>query len=265
MEPVEGAKSFRASGDAYDAYMGRYSRQLAPVFADSLGLAPGRRVLDVGCGPGALTGVLVHRLGVDAVAACDPSPPFVADCAARHPGLDVRAARAEALPFGEAEFDAAAAQLVLHFVTDAPQAASELRRVVRPGGVIGACTWDAADNGMELLRVFWEAAVRVDPDAPSETQSLRFGRAGELADLFAGAGLVDVDESVIRVSSTYGSFDELWSTDLLGIGPAGTYCVGLSDEQRTLVRSELHRLLDAPDGEITLWGTARSARGTVPS
>lgn len=265
MGSVEGAQSFQASGDAYDTYMGRYSRQLAPVFADLVGIAAGQRVADVGCGPGALTGVLVQRLGIDSVAACDPSPSFVADCAARHPGLDVRTERAEDLPFGDDQFDAAMAQLVIHFVSDAPRAAAEMRRVVRPGGVVAACTWDSGDDGMDLLRHFWAAAVRVDPTAPTETGALRFGRPGELTELFAGAGLVDITETTIRVSSTYSSFDDLWSTYLLGIGPAGQWCTAQPQERRDRVRAELLDVLGAPGGPITLSGTARAATGQVSS
>ena len=264
MESVEGARSFQASGDAYDAYMGRYSRQLAPAFADLVGVAPGHRVLDVGCGPGALTGVLVERLGVDAVAACDPSPPFLADCAARHPGLDVRSARAEDLPFEDDAFDGAAAQLVLHFVSDPMQAATEMRRVVRPGGVVGACAW-GVDDGMDLLRRFWEAAVRVDPDAPTDTQSLRFGRPGELTELFAATGLVDIDEVLIEITSGYTSFDELWATYLLGVGPAGSYCTAQPEEIQARIRAELFSILGEPAGPLTLSGRALAARGSVPT
>lgn len=265
MEPVEGARSFQQSGDAYDAYMGRYSRQLAPVFADLIGAVPGQRVVDIGCGPGALTGVLVERLGIEGVTACDPSPSFVADCAARHPGIDVRTERAEDLPFGDDQFDAAMAQLVLHFVSDAPRAAGEMQRVVRPGGVVAACAWDSGEDGMDLLRHFWAAAVRVDPSAPSETGSLRFGGPDELTELLAGAGLVDVNETLIRVSSTYASFDDLWSTYLLGIGPAGQWCTAQSDDRRAQVRAELLDILGAPAGPVTLSGTARAATGRVPS
>ena len=265
MEPVEGARSFQQSGDAYDAYMGRYSRQLAPAFADLVGAARGHRVVDIGCGPGALTGVLVERLGVDGVTACDPSPSFVADCAARHPGLDVRTERAEDLPFGDDQFDAAMAQLVLHFVSDPAAAAGEMRRVVRPGGVVAACTWDSGSDGMDLLRHFWAAALRVDPSAPSETGSLRFGGPGEMTDLFAAAGLVDLTETTIRVSSTYPTFDELWSTYLLGIGPAGQWCTAQSDEVRDRVRTELLDVLGTPAGPITLSGMARAATGRVPA
>ncbi|MGB7817751.1 MAG: class I SAM-dependent methyltransferase, partial [Ornithinibacter sp.] len=86
MDPVEGARSFHTSGEAYDAFMGRYSRALAAPFADAAGVVSGQHALDVGCGPGALTGELVERLGAAGVSAVDPSPPFVAACAARHPG-----------------------------------------------------------------------------------------------------------------------------------------------------------------------------------
>ena len=164
METPEGARSFLTSGNAYDAYMGRYSRLLADVFADAVGVGRGHRALDVGCGPGALTGVLVERLGVEAVFACDPSPPFVAECAVRHPGVDVRLGQAEALPFDDGRFDVALAQLVLHFVSDPEQAGGEMRRVVRPGGIVAACVWDFAER-MEMLRLFWDAALTVDPNA----------------------------------------------------------------------------------------------------
>lgn len=210
MESAEGARSFITSGNAYDAFMGRYSRSLAVPLVEWVGLTVGQSVLDVGCGPGALTDALVQRLGAPAVFAFDPSPPFVEECARRYPGVDVRHGRAEAIPFDDAQFDAAIAQLVLHFVTVPSDAAAEMRRVVRSGGLVAACVWDF-DEGMQMLRHFWDAALAVDPGAPDEAQTMRFGRAGEIADLFRAAGLVDVDESTITVSVTYPDFDELWS------------------------------------------------------
>ena len=164
MDGVEGARTFQTSGSAYDRFMGRYSVPLAPRFADAAGVAAGQRVLDVGCGPGALTTVLAERVGVAAVSACDPSPPFLDECRNRVPGVDARPGRAEQLPFGDDEFDAALAQLVLHFVSDPPAAAAEMRRVVRPGGAVATCVWDFAGE-MEMLRTFWDAAQALDPDA----------------------------------------------------------------------------------------------------
>ena len=162
MEPTEGARSFLTSGDAYDSFMGRYSRSLAAEFANSTGVSAGQQVLDVGCGPGALTGELVRRLGAASVFAFDPSPPFVADCMARHPGVEVRAGRAETIPFDDHGFDAVLAQLVLHFVSEPSAAVAEMRRVARPGSIVGACVWDFAE-GMQMLRLFYDAALAIDP------------------------------------------------------------------------------------------------------
>ena len=262
MEPVEGAATFQRSGADYDAFMGRYSRALAPAFATWAGAERGQRALDVGCGPGALTGVLVERLGAAAVTACDPSEPFVAECRARHPGVDVRRGRAEELPVEDASQDAALAQLVLHFVSEPEVAAGELRRVLRPGGVAAACGWDFA-VGMEMLRHFWDAAVSLDPGAPDEL-ALRFGAEGELAGLLEGAGFTDVSETSLAVTTTYASYDELWSGFLLGIGPAGAYAVRRSADEREALRQALFEQLGSPAGSFELGAVARAARAVAP-
>ena len=136
--------SFFVGADAYDRFMGRYSILLAPSFADLAGISAGQRVVDVGCGPGALTAELVARVGPEAVAAIDPSDAFVDAMRERHPGVDVRQAAAEDLPFEDRAFDAALAQLVVHFMTDPVAGLHEMARVVRPGGVVAACVWDHA-------------------------------------------------------------------------------------------------------------------------
>jgi ubiquinone/menaquinone biosynthesis C-methylase UbiE len=262
MDDVEGAQAFRVAGSAYDSFMGRYSKPLALRFADAVGVARGQTALDVGCGPGALTGVLVDRLGADAVSACDPSEPFVADCIDRYPGVIVRVAPAEAIPFADDSFDLALAQLVVHFVSDPDRAAAELCRVVRPGGSVGACVWDR-DDGMEMLSRFWDAVMAVDPNVAVNERGLRFGGAGELVDLFETAGLSDVTETMLRVTSTYQNADELWAGFLAGVGPAGTYCVSLSDDARSKVKHELFDRLGSPTGPVTLSGAARCAIGRV--
>lgn len=264
MDDVEGARTFATSGSAYDLFMGRYSIPLAHVFADAVGVERGQTALDVGCGPGALTRVLADRLGADSVCACDPSPPFVEECRARLPGVDVRLGRAEEIPFENDRFDAALAQLVLHFVSDPSKAAVEMTRTVRPAGTVGACVWDFAD-GMEMLRHFWNAAVAVDPDAPTEARTLRFGRPGEIVELFEAAGLVDIAESQLTVSSTYRDFDELWSSLLEGIGPAGAFVLSLPHDRREQLRQYLYERVGNPDGPFTLGAVARCAIGRVPS
>lgn len=148
--------------DAYDRFMGRYSVPLAPKLADLAAVAAGQRVLDVGCGPGALTAELARRLSPDAVAAVDPSESFVAAARERYPGVDVRRAPAEELPFDDETFDAAVAQLVVHFMSDPVVGLGEMARVTRGGGVVAACVWDHA-GGRGPLGLFWEAAREIDP------------------------------------------------------------------------------------------------------
>ncbi len=261
--PVEGAQSFQVTGGAYDTFMGRYSRPLAAKFVDACGLTVGGGVLDLGCGPGALTGELVGRLGAPAVAACDPSPPFVDECSLRHPGVDVRRGRAEMIPFADDTFDAVLAQLVLHFVSDPAAAASEIRRVLRPGGRAAACVWDFAE-GMRMLRHFWDAALSVDPTAPDEARTLHFGGEGEIAGLLTAAGFQDVVETTLHVAARYTGFDDLWAGFLAGIGPAGAYCLSLSARTREQVQAELFRRLDSPTAPFTLDAVARCTVGSAP-
>jgi SAM-dependent methyltransferase len=263
MDRVEGARTFGVAGATYDSFMGRYSNALAPVFADAAHVTAGQSAIDVGCGPGALTRVLVDRLGSDAVCACDPAPGFVSDCAARHPGVFVVAGRAESIPFEADRFDVALAQLVLHFVSEPDRAAREMARTVQPGGTVAACVWDFED-GMQMLRAFWDAALAIDPAAPDEARTMRFGRPGEIAELFVAAGIRNVEESTLRVSSTYDSFDELWQGFLAGVGPAGSYCLGLDEAERERLRMELFNRVGAPASGLTLRAVARCAVGRVP-
>ncbi len=264
MNDVAGASTFHASGEAYDLFMGRYARELAKQFADFAQIFPGSTVLDVGCGPGALTGEAAGRIGVADVVAVDPSLPFVEACRTRHPGVEVRVGSAEALPSDDAMFDVAAAQLVWHFVTDSDLAVRELSRVVAPGGLVAVCVWDF-DGGMELLRAFSDAALSIDSGAPDDSRTLRFGRPGEIAQVLTESGLLDVDETTLTVESHYADFDELWSGFLAGIGPAGAYLLTRSPEQRAVLREALFERVGSPAGPLTLSATARAARGRVPA
>ena len=157
--------TFDVTGDAYDRFMGRYSRPLAARFADWLEVTAGQHAIDVGCGPGALTGQLVTRLGADHVRAVDPSAPFVESCRQRFPGVDVREGAAESLPFGDDTCDVAAACLVVHFMADAAAGVSEMRRVTRPGGWVGATVWDLAGSRAPMWPL-WEAVAEIQPTQP---------------------------------------------------------------------------------------------------
>jgi SAM-dependent methyltransferase len=254
-------QTFFQAADAYERFMGRYSRQLAPQFAGAAGVAAGERVLDVGCGTGALTAVLAEIVGAERVAAADPSEPFVEECRVQVPGADLRVGPAEALPFEDDAFDCALAQLVFHFVGDQAAALGEMARVTRSGGRVAACVWDFT-GGMTMIRAYWDAAREIDPDAPDEIE--RFGgRPGQLAALWRDAGLRDVADGSLTVSSRYEDFDELWATFLGGVGPVGAHAASLDESRRDALREALRRRLGSPEAAFELSARAWYALGVV--
>ena len=248
---------FDVAADAYDRFMGRFSRLLAPQMADLAGIVAGQRAIDVGSGPGALTTELVRRLGADHVAAVDPSAPFAAAAAERHPGVDVRQASAEALSFPDQTFDAALAQLVVHFMTDPIAGLREMARVTRPGGIVVACVWDHA-GGQGPLSLFWQAARDHDPAVDDESR-LAGARQGHLAELFEAAGLHDNKESTLSADLEHPSFEEWWEPFTRGVGPAGSYVAGLDAERQVELREACRSLL--PTGPFVSTARAWAARG----
>ena len=251
--------SFSVPAEAYDRFMGRYSAPLAAQLANFAGITVGQRVLDVGCGPGALTAELVRRLGPDAVEAVDPSEPFVDAARQRQPGVNVQRAAAEQLPFEDRGFDAALAQLVVHFMSDPLVGLREMARVTRDRGVVAACVWDHA-GGQGPLGVFWKAALELDPDVEDESQ-LAGAREGHLALLFRTAGLREIEEGVLSVDVEHPSFDEWWEPFTLGVGPAGAYAAGLDTERQAELRELCRQLL--PAAPFVLTARAWAARGLV--
>lgn len=249
--------SFDVAAEAYDRFMGRYSLLLSPQLADFAGVRSGQRVLDVGCGPGALTAELVKRLEPSAVAAVDPSGPFVAAARSRYPGVNVQRASAEQLPFPDDSFDATIAQLVVHFMSDPIAGLAEMGRVTRHDGVVTACVWDHA-GGHGPLSLFWRAARELDPDVDDESQ-LAGAREGHLGELFASAGLHQIEESALSASLEHASFDEWWEPYTRGVGPAGSYVAGLDAERQTDLRERCRTLL--PDGPFVITALAWAARG----
>jgi len=250
--------SFAVAAEAYDRSMGRYSAPLAPRFLDfaKVDSAP---VLDLGCGPGALTSVLVERFGADGVAAADPSEPFVAAARERHPGVRVELAPAEAMPFEDGQFAASLAQLVVHFMSDPVAGIREMTRVTREGGVVAACVWDLA-GGRAPLGPFWKAARQLDPDVDDESR-LAGAREGHLAELFDAAGVREIADGAISVSIEHATFDEWWEPYTLGVGPAGTHVAHLDEQQRAALRDRCRDLL--PDAPFTIEARAWAARGVV--
>ncbi len=251
--------TFDVAAEAYDAFMGAWSKPLSAQLADLATVRPGDRVLDVGCGPGNLTGELVTRLGVDAVSAVDPSEPFVAAARARHPGVDVRQASVESLPYPDEVFDAALAQLVFHFMTDPVAGARAMARVTRPGGRVAACVWDFA-GGRGPLGPFWEAAHEVDPEVVDES-GFAGARKGHLVELFDAAGLRDLEEAELQVGRAFPGFDAWWEPFTRGVGPAGAVLSRLDATRREALRERCRSML--PDGAFTLSAVAWAALGVV--
>ena len=251
--------SFDVTGDAYDRFMGRYSRELAPAFADFAGVETRQRIVDVGCGSGVLAEELARRVGADHVAGADPSPLLDA-CAERVPGADLKRAAAEDLPWPDDSFDAALAQLVVHFMNDPEAGIAEMARVTHPGGVVAASTWDFS-GGMKLLGTYWESAKALDPGAESESDAFDEAR---LDALWRQAGLGDVVVDALVVSTRYEDFDELWDTFLLGVGPAGQHLAAQPPERQSAIRAEYFSRLGEPAGPFELNARAWAVRGRVP-
>lgn len=241
--------AFDVAAESYARFMGRYSEPLADRFVELAGVRAGMRAIDVGCGPGVLTARLVDRLGAGSVAAVDPSPPFVAAARGRCPGVDIRQGTAEQLPYDDRAFDAALANLVVHFMSD-PVAG--LREMARVGGLVGATVWNHA-TATGPLSTFWQAAKDLDPEAADEATLPGTGE-GDLGDLARAAGLRDVTEGTITVTVPYASFEEWWEPYTLGVGPAGDHVAGLDDEAREALRRHCAELL--PDGAFSVDATA---------
>jgi SAM-dependent methyltransferase len=251
---------FGAPAEKYDRYMGRFAASLAPELVRAADVREGMRVVDVGCGPGALTGVLAGRVGAERVAAVDPVPHFVAACRDRNPGADVREGVAEDLPWPDDAFDAALSCLVIGFMRDADAGVREMARVTRPGGTVAACMWDIATGGMTMLDTFWTAVRTVVPDAEGEA-AMAGTAEGDIADRLTTAGLADVTAGSLTATVHYTGFDDFWEPFTYGVGPAGSYLVGLPADAQARVRDACRELV--PDGPFPLDARAWFARGTV--
>ena len=250
---------FGGSSDAYDRFMGRYSTQLATRFADFAGVHAPQRAVDVGAGTGALTGELVERLGEENVAAAEPSSDYVTTLHTRFPGIDVREAPAEELPWANESFDCALAQLVVVFLNDVQQAVRELARVTRPGGVVATCMWEV--EGVEMMNALNEIRRRLTPGGWSPSTDHR--DEASLRTLFEGAGLRDVETTRLEVTVEYETVDELWEPAIHVGGPGGPAVNSFSPEQLVAGRAIFEEALGHPTGPYALKGRAAAVRGVT--
>lgn len=258
-----------SAGDAYEPYVGRWSRLVAAEFVDWLDVAKGARWLDVGCGTGALAETILDRAAPQQVVGVDPSEAFL-DFARSRPNdrrIELRTGDARALPVENGTFDVAVAGLVLNFVPAPAKAVFEMKRALRPGGSVAVYVWDYAGE-MQLMRRFWEAAAALDPAAHELDEGRRFPicKPEALRTLFARADFSDVQDRAIDVPTVFRDFDDYWSPFLGGQGPAPGYCVSLPEAKREALREKLCAALPtSPDGSIRLIARAFAIRGVRPA
>ncbi len=254
-------------GTDYEAYVGRLSRRVAPVFIDWLEVPRHADWVDIGCGTGAMTSTIIDRADPESVVGIDPSEGFLAH--ARSTIADPRArfeiGSADAIPLVTDSATAVVGGLVLNFVQDVGAALAEMRRVLRAGGCVGAYVWDYAER-MEPIRRFFDAALTVDPGASEADEGQRFSicRPGPLGDAVREAGFSDVAVREIEVPADYADFDRFWTPFLSGVGAAPRYLVGLEEAARIAIRERLRATLPtAADGSIHLVARAWAVRGTT--
>ena len=251
--------------EAYEVMMGRWSRQLAPLFVEFAGVRDGERVLDVGCGTGSLSATLVRVTGASKIVGIDPSKGFIeyARTLVTDPRVTFELGDAQELPYADGSFDRCMALLIVNFVPDAPKAANEMRRVTRKGGVVATTMWDGS-RAHELTRCFWNAAVAIDPTAkrPAERRG-SYGSAEALSDLLKGAGLTDIEVTDLTMPCQFSSFDDYWLPVTEGQGPSGAYLARLSEDDRAALRERLRQDLlgNRADGPFTLQAKAWAVKG----
>ena len=253
------------AGDAYEGYMGRWSRPLARRFVEWLDLRHGADWLEVGCGTGALTSAICELAEPASITACDPSDSFVAHArrALRDRRVSFVVAGSDALPGGPEAFDCVASGLVLNLVADPARAVGLMKDRLRRGGMLAAYVWDYR-GGIEFLRVLWDQAVALDAAAAELDEGRRFPicNPDSLTALLAGAGLRNVSVTSLEIPTPFRDFGDFWAPFLRGTGPAPAYVASLSEAQRSALRERLASRLKAEiAGGIRLRARAWGVRG----
>jgi SAM-dependent methyltransferase len=259
--------SMFSSADAYERYMGRWSRKVAPELVRFADVQDGERVLDVGSGTGALAFAILAVTKTAEVVGIDTSEEYVRYAVAHAP--DGRAmfhvGDAQAMSLPDASFDRTVSLLVMNFIPDPPKALAEMARVTKPGGVVAAAVWDYAE-GMEMLRVFWEEAIALDPAAADRRgKHMVLAKPGELTALWQAGGLVDVSEAPLAIPMHFNSFDDYWKPFTLGQGTVGSYLIGLPRDQQDALQARLRARLvgDRPDTGFDLAARVWAVKGRV--
>jgi ubiquinone/menaquinone biosynthesis C-methylase UbiE len=262
---AEGRPTFD-NAEAYERFMGRWSRSVGSIFLDWLAAPKGARWLDVGCGTGALTEAILDTRSPAAVTAIDPSPEQI-EHAGRQPigrRADFRLADSQALPFPDGAYDVVASALVINFIPNRPKALTEMRRVTRPGGLVGGYVWDFAGNN-ETYAPLRRALSRNGIDIP-RTAGFEDSSLDALIALFDRAGFKDIAAKAIDVTRTFVDFDDFWQANTPRFHHVGRATIdGLSDAQRNAVIATARAALPVgSDGSITCSARANAIKARVP-
>jgi len=254
----------------YEQLMGRWSQRLAPRFIDFAGVAKAEKILDVGCGTGSLTFALARHADLAEIIGIDYSPVFVEAARRRNtdPRITIRQADACALPFEGGTFDRALALLVLHFVPEAPSAVAEMRRVVRPQGVVAATVWDHL-GGMPGMRMMVDTVAALGEGGRQLRSRYCFQpmmQPGEMKRAFVEQGLADVQETELMIRMDYRNFEDYWAPIGAGEGPLGKYVTTLDNRERERTEAAVRDAYEAgrPDGPRSFANVAWACRGIVP-
>jgi SAM-dependent methyltransferase len=264
---TDAMSKFAGTADAYENYMGRWSRKVAPRFVEWLKPASGKSWVDVGCGSGALTSAIAAACKPSRLVGIDSSASYVARAAKSVPLGEFREGRAISIDLPNDGFDYAVSGLVLNFIADPPKAINEMARVVRPGGTVALYVWDYGGH-MQIMRYFFDCARPVDPKSSEFDDGIQapICRPGALADAFGTAGLADVATTAIDITAAFADFDDYWKPFLAGTGSAPKYCQSLDEATRRQIRDAIQaRLPTSPDGEILLAVRAWAVKGRVPA
>lgn len=256
--------------EKYEVMMGRWSRQLAPLFVEFVGVRDSERVLDVGCGTGSLSATLARVTGASKIVGIDPSNAFIeyARTQIDDPRVTFEVGDAQNLHYPDTSFDRSMALLAVDYIPNAPKAANQMRRVTKSGGVVATTMWDRS-GANEFQNCLWDAALAIDPTAKRSVGGRgSYGSAEALLGLWTGAGLTEIEVTDFTMPCQFSSFDDLWQRYLggSGAGPSGVYVASLTAERRELLRQRLRQdiLRGGADGPFTLRAKAWAVRGVVP-
>jgi SAM-dependent methyltransferase len=264
---ADGQAPVFSEAQAYERFMGRWSRDMAPLLVQFSGVRDGDTVLDVGSGTGALAAAVAQTAPSSRIVGIDPSAPYVTLAQSKHGSARVQfeVGDAQQMRFDAATFERTLSLLVVNFIPDVRKALGEMKRVTKSKGTVAAAVWDYGE-GMEMLRVFWDEAVALTPaNAAKDERNMPLCRRGELAALWRAQGLQDVVEDALTIETRFASFDDFWTPFLEKQGPAGAYVASLSATDKEALKLRLRRRLvgEGPDKAIVMRARAWAVRGLV--